>query len=64
MKFQIGDIVEYKFIPDGARKEKLCYLIVGLHREDFYDVVSFQDGKLYVLESMHTDYYNKLTQND
>lgn len=62
--FQIGDIVEYKFIPDGARREKLCYLIVGLHPEDCYDIVSFQDGKQYVLEWNHTVYYNKLSQND
>lgn len=60
--FQIGDIVEYKFIPDGARREKLCYLIVGLHTEDFYVILSLQDGKQYMLEWNHTVYYNKLSK--
>lgn len=58
--FQIGDIVEYKFKPDGASRE--CYLIVGLHPEDCYDILSLQDGKQYVLEWNHADYYNKLSK--
>jgi hypothetical protein len=60
--FQIGEIVEYKFIPDGASREKFCYLIVGLHPENFYDILSLQDGKQYILEWNHTVYYNKLSE--
>jgi hypothetical protein len=62
--FQIGDIVEYKSKPriNFANRKKFCYLIVGLHSEDFYDIISLQDGKQYVLEWNHADYYNKLSK--